>query len=111
ARRGRSRGTRAATASGTHGLERLEDVGKLRFGRTLALFDDVRDLRGVEQPHRTAEIGQYRDDLGMVRQVVEGVVRAQQVVGVDAVDLERESRRRTDAAWIRALETHRQDHV
>src|SRR5690606_18326013 len=81
ATRGRPGMATAGVASGTRGLQRLADVWQLRFGRPLALLDDVRDLGRVEQPDGPAEVRHHRDDLGVVRQVVEGVVRAQQVVG------------------------------
>src|SRR4051812_38410692 len=65
----------------------------------------------VEQPHRALELREDGNDLGVMREVVEREVRAEQVVRVDAVQLERVARRTLDAARVRALEAHGENEV
>src|SRR5690606_37827020 len=66
-----------AACSGTRALQQAVQVVELRLGGQFALADHVREAVGVEQADRPVELRQYRDDLGVVREVVERIVRAQ----------------------------------
>jgi hypothetical protein len=91
------------TGSGRRG-EQSPDVGELRLGRALALLDHVGDVPRAVQADGALELRQDRDDLGVVREVVEGEAGAQQVVGLDAVELEGVADRRADPAGTGRLD-------
>src|ERR1043165_3328592 len=82
--RGAVNGMGGAANSNVDGIEHTLEIGHLRLGGALPLLDHVRNLVGVEQPDLSIELGQDGNDLGVVCEIVERVVGAQQVVRVDA---------------------------